>query len=719
MKRVAILLLIMFLWVLPIANTYAQINNTYNPSVQVENSGGSFQGLKFQGVSASVLDCTDITQRAAVEISGFINTIKGTIKNKLPELVGTTNSVSVNDQNTQNQVNLVKAQQKSINDVNYCLQSIGWAVAKNMLAQVVNQTLGWATKGGIYGLPLFIQNPNQYLQNLTNEELNKFLQDQNDHPIFAQSVQSIVMLSHTGVNDGRLGRTLNSNKATTAYNNFQQDFTSGGWGSFMNMNYNPVGAVFNASNSISNNINTAQQNQNIERMSGSGFTDVKTCKKWQVAPLKIDSSTGKPSPYTFAKEPTCSEWETVTPGYIVAQQVANATLSTQRQLEIATNYNQVLGAYFDQLLTNLFTKGLVGASTGRGTIQTRFDDNSYLGDLFGGGAGGLFGYSSTGGSTFVGEFDISKPQHTRSILKTQMDYLNAAKDSYIAMKHIVPVLGALDYCIPGPNPTWQSGLGDNYQNVFSSLSNKADPTKFNRVASDISSVFHVLDGVPIVGRVLTGIVDGILKIFGSDKADYYFFSQPTLYDKVTDDYNDLVTPIVLKYENRSESPDIDIVAQELDNGYGALRAYLNALYTQENLIKVFSDAQKTTATPFDAGKISDMIEKTSKLIGYNKAVTEIEPEYLDSIEKTQAVVEELTDINNQVENIVKIAKARYIAENKAKNTPIKESCLNKQYIINTTPVVGAEREETDVVDEMLLQSLRSKKYFYNKFMLSE
>jgi hypothetical protein len=691
------------------------------------------------------------------------------------------------------------------------LQGIGWSVAKNMLAQIVNETLGWATTGGIYGLPLFINNPSLYIQNLTNEQINKFLVKQNSHPIFGYTIQSLVMLSHTGVNDGRINRLLDNNKATVGYRNFQQTFTNGGWNSFMNMGYNPIGAVFNAGDRLGRGVSGAQQNAINEKIAGNGFTDVKTCKKWNTPNSKSlaftkDEKTGKyvGGLTTADGQPTCAEWETTTPGAIVSSQVAYSTQSTQRQLEIADNYNEVLGAYFDSLLNNLFSKGLKPVSGGS-FVGSQYGNETSLGDLFGDSGGGLFGNVTSGAGGYAGEFDISKPQHTKSILKAQIDYLNASTDAYIAMRHIVPVLGALDYCIPGPNPTWPYSIGENYQTIISSITDKQDPSWWKSTTDswvDFNNTVDILGGGMIVGW--------LTDLFGG-KSDYYFYSYPTIFDKTRESYTKGVIPISMKYADRENKPSLQSVVNGLDNGYMALRTYLQTLYAKDNMIIAFTKAQQTTTvdtstvnyydiyggttgtydpetgsydytsyynyqtydtstdtyvwnygpyeytppvTPtsnyavvqqtstFDRGKIGDMIDTTAKLIGYNQSINEIIPQYEESIIKTQNVVDELAEINYEAQRIVKVAKARYLAESKASGKPIKDykdksgvthSCLDINYTIDEKCtsdkdlnrngiidgkecVVGQPREESDATDQMLLESLRSNVFFYKNLM---
>lgn len=44
----------------------------------------------------------------------------------------------------------------------------------------------------------------------------------------------------------------------------------------------------------------------------------------------------------------------------------------------------------------------------------------------------------------------------KGLITLQKDYIDAVKASQAELEHIMPALGALDYCIPGPNPGWRT-----------------------------------------------------------------------------------------------------------------------------------------------------------------------------------------------------------------------------------------------------------------------
>src|SRR5689334_9286199 len=75
MKFTNFLILIFLIGTFHPVQSFAQ-NQTYNPNINLGSNGGSYGGLKFNGVSSSVLNCTNLTQKAAVAIGGLTDKFK-------------------------------------------------------------------------------------------------------------------------------------------------------------------------------------------------------------------------------------------------------------------------------------------------------------------------------------------------------------------------------------------------------------------------------------------------------------------------------------------------------------------------------------------------------------------------------------------------------------------------------------------------------------------
>jgi hypothetical protein len=57
--------------------------------------------------------------------------------------------------------------------------------------------------------------------------------------------------------------------------------------------------------------------------------------------------------------------------------------------------------------------------------------------------------------------DQANPIKKRGVIQVQKDYIVAATESLQFLPNVMPKLGELDYCIPGPNPNYKSNVGDN------------------------------------------------------------------------------------------------------------------------------------------------------------------------------------------------------------------------------------------------------------------
>ena len=63
----------------------------------------------------------------------------------------------------------------------------------------------------------------------------------------------------------------------------------------------------------------------------------------------------------------------------------------------------------------------------------------------------------------------ANPVDKRGVIQDQKDYIVAAKELLSNLPGVMPALGELDYCIPGPNPNWEVNSSDAYS-TFSDYS---------------------------------------------------------------------------------------------------------------------------------------------------------------------------------------------------------------------------------------------------------
>lgn len=768
----------------------------YNPNVSL-TGGNTYNGISIHGVGGAIASCANVGGMLVSAASNLISNSKFLTKvfGSASSYKGGGQAVSTSDQKSQEQL-------ATINRTQQCLDGVAYAVAKNTLAQVTTKTLNWVNTG-LHGNPLYVQNVGSYLSTVKNQQVRSFLNTvQASNPIFGNALQSSITFQTTGLLNGRISVAMNTPQAR-AYSAFQADFTNGGWNALLNPAYNPVGALFNASDQLARNVYNSQLQGANEVQRNNGFLDVNSCAEWanngiattdganaaqcssvnddatyelcctgqsaedsatcnayaltddggdpQCANITDDTvynkccgdgtgdsavckayddyegNTASNSQGSIATTngaalsgtPECLKTVTTTPGSVIASQVSTLTASPIRQLEYADKINEVLGSFFDSFVNNLLSKGLRGSGTGNvGNTNLVSVGDNIVTDLNGNalnanatGAADALGYQSTASGSVGADFDISRPQQLRSLLQAQKNFLVRAEDAQTALNRVVPAIGALDYCIPGPNPDWQTGLDGNWQSFIGGIQ-QADE-------KDPSTVEKIISSLPGVGSLLGSIVS---LFTGSGSLPGLWTSNPVLSDKVTGQSLQINRVLYTPQNHRD-----GVNTSDIQNAMGLAYQTLNQQYSFYGVPNSNNDFKGTPigdafqkADPnnqiYVNGFLRDAYVDTDSITGYNQAASEINQTYSQDISNTQDNIEQLQSIMNQVNSIVATAKARYEKQHPEVNT----QCLDQAYQINTSPVSPVAHLEPDPNDPlqaeenaMITQSAASGNYFYN------
>ena len=673
----------------------------YTPQVALQfGANGKFGGLSFKGVGAALLSCSGFGSFISGFLTNALNKVKGAVitgaKAVGGAVLGAAEGIPYIGGFIKGIANGIgKAAPKKGDDAQHplhevddalvqkaaCLDGIAYVLSQQVLQQITNRTLHWANTG-FNGNPLYIKDIDSYLLSLKNQQINSFLQNaQRSNPIFGNALRSIVTLQVTGRYDGLLNTSLNTPQSQL-YNSFMSNFTNGGWNAFSNPAYNPIGALFNASDTITANIFNVQQNTRNELQQGNGFLNMKTCVQYSttgtVANNTVNGSglTGSNTPTSTGlsnNAPTCLKYQTVTPGSIIAMQVANITNSPVHQAELATQFNEAVGSFFDSLLNQLFSRGLSGIKGtanqadlgldygGLGSNDVIGSDGQVIADINAGQAD-----INSIASKNSGTVDISHPQLLRTVIQTQYDYLDRASDSNAVLDRLVPELGRLDYCLPGPNPTWQDSFDDNFTTY--STAAKATQISTDSTISNIGLSLHdkfTDTDVPITDRTLS--------ITGTGDAKSYVQSV---------------------HDSLSQNILNEFSSSSLANAYAAT-------------------VVGTTNQDYARGMATTAYDEVGTLPSLAQTVITSDQNYSQSLTNTQADIQELQSINSDVLKIVAAAKARYIAAQKAAGTPVNQQCIDSAYVIDTSAVTGVTRQETNVQSPLIQQTLDANTYFYN------
>ncbi len=465
-----------------------------------------------------------------------------------------------------------------------------------------------------------------------------------------------------------------------------------------------------------------EQYDTCMQLAGSGQTQQEQSASEQICQItltaaqsQITSSTCSPAngttPVLAGSKAKCLKYETVTPGSLIANQVNGVSNSTSQILINADKINETIGVFFGQLMDRLFTDGLSG--TGNGSSGNKADPSWSLGNNVVTGTNGKtlasasscqtpLGYDpSTGG--FDQEFDISRPQQLNSVIVTQKNFLTRMQDAQFVMNKFIPRLGALDYCIPGPNPTYNNNLNENAQALISQFQTLTET--YNNAANT------AIQGALDPGHILTAAGCAIFPR-SCDNTPHivgYSTTRVSLFDKVTEEQKRISDRIY------GTGASEELMRFFLSDVVVELKSLFATTYTDTNIINAFvSTSTNPAQQTLISGKIKESIKITADLPGYAQGIAGYNEYYSSTIENTQAALTELAAIYKDVQDIVGPAKARYILDMQNAGTPVNLSCIDNAYRLGPIGTGVAHLENiTAPLDAFQLHSAASSAYFYS------
>lgn len=696
-----------------------QTRNQYNPNVTLSSDGKSFNGISFSGVGGAIAACTNAGKwavKGAISLFGGQKSGRENIAAKGKQGLVTRGGepIPVNASSVQQETEKAKQELNRMNNTTECLNGVAYAVAKNLLQQVIGKQLNYVNTG-LGGNSLYLQDAAAYYRNISNDKIAAYTNSiQTRNPIFGNALRSAINQQATGLSDGLIGRSMNTPQAQQ-YNEFMNDFRVGGWSAWLNTTQvdsnNPVGAMLGASDELNRAINSQIQNTRDELQWSGGFFNMKQCEEF--SKTERDATTGD-----FKCLP--GKEKSVTPGRIIADQTSRVVQSPVVQLELADGINEVLGAWTDRMLNNLLNKGLQSLQ-GAGYAGLTDANGNTISSSLSTSTPNTLGFTSVNGTYNANDFDISRPQYLHAIIRAQKNYLNRVLDSQVAIQSIVPQAGRLDYCLPGPNTGWVESTDNAMQSFVSGMTEESPDT----VAQKLGSVFG-------------GTIFKLGESFGiGDRSKSIFFVNQnlTLTDRTTGQGIG-VGSTVYEMHNAENSGGVQNKFRE---AYSILKPYLESQFSTTNVASAFTAA----GAPDAPAKVGAAYDEAGQLISYDQGVASIEAEYTQTVGSVEASIAELEAIRAEVNLIVagrgnpgdanyrEGAKRRYIRERAAAGNPIAEIttedtngdgritaadkllCIDAAYVINTGPITGNPRiEDPRPAQADIDFSNQSSSYFY-------
>ena len=273
-----------------------------------------------------------------------------------------------------------------------------------------------------------------------------------------------------------------------------------------------------------------------------------------------------------------------------------------------------------------------------------------------------------GGKCIADTFPIKK----RGVIQIQYDYIVAAKEMLQRLPTIMPKIGELDYCLPGPNRSWLLNIEeyqDSLTNLVYSLKTsttsarwfKRGYTEFNISKPGDDAFDNYLNIFKKSPSMLSNVSVGL-----NDMVNYGFgkISNTSTWKELVNTGNMRTQKINLIEKNLIEK--VDMLLSSVEDGIDQFEkdysSIVDFLYGPNGLVNIEyflheDTAEKIPNTAYlPVGKVAYPI--TGQIVDYDEQVSTRINEYRDNIATVQAGVYELEKIKVEVDKIIKAAQQR-------------------------------------------------------------
>lgn len=278
----------------------------------------------------------------------------------------------------------------------------------------------------------------------------------------------------------------------------------------------------------------------------------------------------------------------------------------------------------------------------------------------------------------------TNPIKKKGILQIQKDYVVAARELLMKLPSVMPKIGELDYCIPGPNPNWRTNASD-VEALFTDL---ASTTHWGGITS--SGSLKCADGSdpkngkcgtflkkypPAPSVVSSFVVNGP----GTPEYDSYF---SVFQDTAHSLWNAILTSNIWSYFNPTKTspgpwfkdwseitdPDeitlsaLNIASSSIKTFYKQYGDYIDSVYGSRGLMQTpyleTENSSELIPNPAYLPMASEGLNITKDIVSYNDTITSEIDAYRQSVIDANSNIGKLTEIKNQVSAIIKAAKDR-------------------------------------------------------------
>ena len=238
------------------------------------------------------------------------------------------------------------------------LNCIARTIARSVIQQVTASIVDWINSG-FDGKPAFVQDYKQFFTNVADRAAGEFIQGSDLAFLcspFKLQVRIAIAQSYahqrSGSNAAATSCTLS--KAVTNVDDFLNNgFSSGGWGGLLAFTTeptnNPYGATMYAQMLLNNKILADSRDAGL-KISPGGFLSKEECTG------PINTVPGTPN---YGKQTSC---KIVTPGQTIEAELHKTLGTNIDSLNLADNFDEIISALINQLMTRVLYQGLANIS---------------------------------------------------------------------------------------------------------------------------------------------------------------------------------------------------------------------------------------------------------------------------------------------------------------------------------------------------------------------
>ncbi|MDP3762906.1 MAG: hypothetical protein Q8Q97_02435 [bacterium] len=247
-----------------------------------------------------------------------------------------------------------------------CTDAAAYFLAQLLLRALSQSIINWIKTGGINGSPLYVENFSDFFRNELDNAAGIFLEEYLGSQVFSFICSPFRLQVGNLLNTTLLHRSFDRRARCTISDivanvqNFQVDFTAGGWGGWIAMlepNNNAAGSYLLATDEATKRQVEAFLASSYETLTtGGGLLAYKDCSQ---APRTPDGQIDR------------SKCKIVSPGRVVADSLSGVITDDRIRLQLADELDEIIATAIDQLLITNITGG------GGGKGLAGFDANAF------------------------------------------------------------------------------------------------------------------------------------------------------------------------------------------------------------------------------------------------------------------------------------------------------------------------------------------------------